>query len=148
MSDVTVSVDITAAPDVVWATVEAIERHVDWMADAVAIRFETEQERGVGTTFLCDTKIGPIRLTDRMEITRWEPGAAMGVRHSGIVTGSGTFTLEPLAGGTRTTFTWSESLDYPWYLGGRLGAAVSGRLLLTPLWRRNLRRLQALVEAP
>ena len=148
MSDVTVSVDITAAPDVVWATVEAVERHVDWMADAVAIRFETEQERGVGTTFLCDTKIGPIRLTDRMEITRWEPGVAMGVRHSGIVTGSGTFTLEPLAGGTRTTFTWAESLDYPWYLGGRFGAAVSGRLLLTPLWRRNLRRLQALVEAP
>jgi len=86
--------------------------------------------------------------TNRMEITRWVPGVAMGVRHSGIVTGSGTFTLEPLAGGTRTTFTWAESLDYPWYLGGRLGAAVSGRLLLTPLWRRNLRRLQALVEAP
>ena len=86
MSDVTVSVDITAAPDVVWAAVEAVERHVDWMADAVAIRFETEQERGVGTTFLCDTKIGPIRLTDRMEITRWEPGVAMGVRHSGMST--------------------------------------------------------------
>ncbi len=71
----------------------------------------------------------------------------MGVRHSGIVKGSGVFTLEPLAGGTRTTFTWAESLDYPWYLGGRFGAAVAGRLLLTPLWRRNLKRLQALVEA-
>ena len=62
--------------------------------------------------------------------------------------GFGVFTLEPLAGGTRTTFTWAESLDYPWYLGGRIGAAVSARLLLTPLWRRNLKRLQALVEAP
>ncbi len=148
MSDVTVSIDITATPDTVWSAVEAVERHVDWMADAVAIRFESEQERGVGTRFLCDTKIGPLRLTDRMEITRWEPGVAMGVRHSGIVTGSGVFTLEPLAGGTRTTFTWTESLDYPWYLGGRFGAAVSGRLLLTPLWRRNLKRLQTLVEAP
>jgi carbon monoxide dehydrogenase subunit G len=148
MSDVTVSIDITAPPDTVWAMIEAVERHVDWMADAAAIHFESEQERGVGTTFLCDTKIGPLKLTDRMEITRWEPGAAMGVRHSGIVKGSGAFTLEPLAGGTRTTFTWAESLDYPWYLGGRIGAAVSARLLLTPLWRRNLKRLQALVEAP
>ena len=82
MSDVTVSIDITAPPDTVWATLEPVERHVDWMADAVAIHFESEQERGVGTTFLCDTKIGPLTLTDRMEITRWEPGAAMGVRHS------------------------------------------------------------------
>ena len=43
------------------------------MADAVAIRFETEQTRGVGTKFLCDTKVGPIRLTDQMEITEWQP---------------------------------------------------------------------------
>ncbi len=148
MSDVTVSIDITAPPEVVWAAVEVVERHVDWMADAVAIRFESEQERGVGTTFLCDTKIGPIKLTDRMEITRWDPGEAMGVRHSGIVTGSGVFTLEPLAGGTRTKFTWTESLEYPWYLGGRLGAAASGRVLLGPLWRRNLKRLKSLVESP
>ena len=148
MSDVTVSIDITAPPDVVWARIEAVDRHVEWMADAVAIRFESEQEQGVGTTFLCDTKIGPITLTDRMEITRWEPNTAMGVRHSGIVGGAGEFTLEPLAGGTRTKFTWNESLQYPWYFGGRLGAAVSGRLLLGPLWRRNLKRLKSLVEAP
>ena len=58
-----------------------------------------------------------------MEITEWVPGSAMGVRHSGIVTGTGVFTLEPLAGGTRTRFTWAESLDFPWYFGGRLGAS-------------------------
>src|SRR6188508_3879052 len=130
MSDVTVSVDITAAPDVVWATVEAVERHVDWMADAVAIRFESEQERGVGTTFLCDTRIGPITLTDRMEITEWVPEHAMGVRHSGVVTGTGVFTLESIAGGTRTRFTWAETLDFPWYLGGRVGEVVAGRFVL------------------
>ena len=148
MSGVTVSVDITASPQTVWSTVEPVENHVDWMADAVAIRFESEQERGVGTTFLCDTKIGPITLTDRMEITEWEPEQTMGVRHSGIVTGSGVFTLEPLAGGTRTRFTWSESLEFPWYFGGRLGAAIAGPLVLAPLWRRNLKRLKTLIESP
>jgi polyketide cyclase/dehydrase/lipid transport protein len=145
---VTVSVDITASPTQVWLIVEPVEDHVDWMADAVAIRFESEQERGVGTTFLCDTKIGPITLTDRMEITEWVPEHRMGVRHSGIVTGEGVFTLEPLAGGTRTRFTWTEALEFPWYFGGRLGEVVAGRFVLGPLWRRNLKRLKALIESP
>ncbi len=102
MSDVTVSIDLDATPAQVWALVEPVERHVDWMADAVSIRFETDQTRGVGTSFLCDTKVGPIRLTDRMEITEWVPAddagtiGRMGVRHTGIVTGTGVFTIEPI----------------------------------------------------
>ena len=115
---------------------------------AYELSFESEREHGVGTTFLSDTKNGPVTLTDRMEITEWVPSQAMGVRHSGIVTGSGVFTLEPLAGGTRTRFTWSESLEFPWYLGGRFGAAIAGPIVLAPLWRRNLQRLKALAESP
>lgn len=158
MSDVTVSIDLDASPSQVWQIVEPIERHVDWMADAVAIRFETEQERGVGTKFLCDTKVGPIRLTDKMEITQWQPAldagdghtavdGVMGVSHTGIVTGSGVFTIEPLAGGRRTKFTWSEDLDFPWYLGGRLGEVIGGRFVLGFIWKRNLRALEAIVDA-
>jgi hypothetical protein len=151
MSDVTVSIDLDATPVEVWAIVEPIEDHTDWMADAVAIRFETEQTRGVGTKFLCDTKVGPIKLVDHMEITGWTPATAsqdgaMGVKHTGIVTGSGIFTLEPLAGGKRTKFTWTEDLDFPWYLGGRLGEIIGGKLVLGFIWKRNLRTLQALVN--
>jgi hypothetical protein len=151
MSDVTVSIDLDATPVEVWAIVEPIEDHTDWMADAVAIRFETEQTRGVGTKFLCDTKVGPIKLVDHMEITGWTPATAsqdgaMGVKHTGIVTGSGIFTLEPLAGGKRTKFTWTEDLDFPWYLGGRLGEIIGGKLVLSFIWKRNLRTLQALVN--
>jgi hypothetical protein len=145
---VEVSIEIAASPDDLWRRIERVEHHVDWMVDAVAIRFETEQEQGVGTTFLCDTKVGPITLTDRMEITEWTPGEAMGVRHSGIVTGTGVFALEPLAGRTRTRFTWTESLEFPWFLGGRIGAAVAARFVLGPIWRRNLTRLKHLIESP
>lgn len=150
MSDVTVSIDLEATPEAVWAIVEPIERHIDWMADAVAIRFETEQTRGVGTKFLCDTKVGPIKLVDHMEITSWTPATAtqdgaMGVKHTGIVTGSGIFTLEPLAGGQRTKFTWTEDLDFPWYLGGRLGEIIGGKLILGFIWKRNLKALEQLV---
>ena len=152
MSDVTVSIDIDATPAEVWAVVEPVERHVDWMADARAIRFESERTRGVGTTFLCDTKIGPITLTDRMEITEWTPATAtqdgaMGVRHTGVVTGTGVFTVEPLAGGRRTKFTWVEDLTFPWYLGGRLGEIVAGRTVLPFVWKRNLANLRRIVES-
>ncbi|MGD9996993.1 MAG: SRPBCC family protein [Ilumatobacteraceae bacterium] len=147
MARITVTTEIDATPQRVWQVVEPIERHVDWMADAVAIRFEGDQTRGAGTRFLCDTKIGPFKLVDRMEITEWVPEQAMGVRHSGLVTGSGTFTLEPIDLGRRTRFTWTEELTFPWWMGGPIGAAA-GKPVLTLVWRGNLRRLKALVEAP
>ncbi len=129
-----------------------IERHVDWMHDAVAIRFVGSQTRGVGTEFLCDTKVGPIKLVDRMTITDWEPATVIGVRHTGIVTGIGKFTIaeiEPRAGvdGTRTRFAWDERLSFPWWLGGRLGAAVASPAVLRPIWRRNLRALKRQIES-
>ena len=91
MSEIRVAIEIDAEPSRVWAVVEPVERHIDWMHDAVAIRFTGSQTRGVGTEFLCDTKVGPLKLVDRMEITEWVPGEVMGVRHTGLVTGSGRF---------------------------------------------------------
>jgi hypothetical protein len=146
MRRITVAVDVAAPPGAVWDELEAIERHVEWMADAVAIRFRTDQTRGVGTSFDCLTKIGPLRLTDRMTLTEWVPGEAMGVAHTGVVAGTGRFTLAPLAG-ERTRVVWEEDLRFPWWLGGPLGAFIGGWLVLRPLWRRNLRRLAALVTA-
>ena len=118
------------------------------MADAEVIRFRTAQTRGAGTTFDCVTRVGPIRLTDRMEVTEWEPGKAMGVSHSGIVTGSGRFTLEALDDGRRTRFTWDEELHFPWWLGGPLGERVGGQQVMRRIWAGNLSRLRSLVERP
>jgi uncharacterized membrane protein len=146
MSRIRVSIDISAPIERVWQIVEPVERHVDWMADAESIDFITDQRRGVGTSFLCRTKVGPIRLTDKMRITRWEPNRAMGVEHVGLVTGSGEFTLSALDN-ARTQFVWEETLTFPWWLGGPLGAFVGGKIVLRAIWRANLRRLAALCEA-
>lgn len=146
MARITVSVEIDAPVQRVWDVVEPVERHVDWMHDAVAIRFEGEQTRGVGTRVLCDTKVGPFRLVDRMEITEWRPCEAMGVRHVGIVTGTGRFSLTPIDLDRRTRFTWSEDLRFPWYLGGPLAGFLGGTLVMRAIWRRNLRALERLVE--
>jgi len=146
MSEIRVAIEIDAPPSRVWEVVEPVENHVDWMHDAVAIRFTGSQTRGVGTEFLCDTKVGPIKLVDRMEITEWTPGEVMGVRHSGLVTGSGRFTLEPIDLGRRTRFVWQEELTFPWWLGGPVGAFIGGKLVLRAIWQRNLRGLKQLVE--
>jgi uncharacterized protein YndB with AHSA1/START domain len=143
VAKVQVSVQIAAPPKVVWAAIEDIAGHVDWMSEAVAIRFTSPNRRGVGTTFDCDTKVGPFRTTDRMEITEWVPGKVMGVAHAGVVTGAGRFTLKRRRGGTR--FAWDERLRFPWYVGGPITAAGAAPVLRR-IWKRNLRRLKAQVE--
>jgi hypothetical protein len=145
MAGIRVSTVIDATPREVWGVVRHVGRHVEWMEDAVAIRFTSSSTSGVGTTFDCDTKVGPFRLTDRMEITRWEPRRAMGVRHVGMVTGTGQFTLRAKSGG-RTRFTWAERLQFPWWMGGPFGAVVGGEVLRL-VWAKNLRNLKAIVEA-
>jgi carbon monoxide dehydrogenase subunit G len=141
---VRVGVTIDAPPDAVWAAVEPIERHVDWMTDAVSITFTGPSTRGVGTTFDCLTKVGPFHTVDHMRITEWEPALLMGIRHEGLVTGAGRFTLEPVAG-ERTSFTWTEDLRFPWWMGARVGARLAAPAFRR-IWNGNLTRLKHLVE--
>jgi uncharacterized protein YndB with AHSA1/START domain len=143
---ITVSADFDAPPATVWRVIEPIEDHVAWMADARSIRFLTSQRRGVGTRFTCETVIGALRLDDQMEIIDWQPEHVMGVRHRGLVTGTGRFVLSPLDDGRRTRFTWHEELHFPWWLGGPVGARLGGASALRRIWRGNLRRLKPLVE--
>jgi uncharacterized protein YndB with AHSA1/START domain len=136
---------IAATPDIVWRAVERIETHTDWMLDAESITFRTDRHEGVGTEFDCVTRVGPLHTTDRMVVTRWEPGVAMGITHHGAVTGRGEFRLRPLAGGASTEFCWDETLTFPWWLGLAAGEQL-GRPVLRRVWEGNLRRLKARVE--
>jgi hypothetical protein len=140
-----VGVTLPAAPDGVWRVVEPIENHVEWMADAESITFTSAQQRGVGTTFDCVTAIGPFRTVDRMVVTTWQPGRAMGIEHRGLFRGTGRFTLRR-AGRGRTRFTWTERLHFPWWLGGPVGA-LAAKPVLRAVWRRNLRRLHDVVAS-
>jgi len=145
MTSIRVEETILASPEAVWAAIEDISSQVRWMEDAVTIRFTSEAHSGVGATFDCDTRLGPVRLTDRMVVTEWDPPRALGIRHAGVVRGAGRFVLAPAGGGT--TFAWVEDLTFPVWMGGALGG-VAAAPLLRRVWRRNLRNLKVLVEAP
>lgn len=144
MGRIRVSTTIDAPRAAVWADVADIASHASWMEDAVAIRFTSRRTTGVGTSFDCDTRLGPLRLTDKMEVTEWSPRRAMGIRHVGLVTGTGRFTLDRRRRG-RTRFTWEERLAFPWWMGGPVGAQVGG-VVLRLVWKRSLRNLKRRLE--
>jgi len=134
--------EIPAPPAQVWAVVSAIHTHTRWMADAERITFVGTQMQGVGTEFDCLTVIGPLRTTDRMRVTEWEPEVAMGIEHRGAVSGRGRFTLAPTPGGTR--FCWHEVLAFPWWMGGAVGERTA-KPVFERVWRANLARLRSIV---
>ena len=144
--EITVSTVVDEPRSAVWAELERIEDHIEWMLDATAIRFVGDRRRGLGTTFECDTRVGPIRLTDVMEITGWVPRSRMSVTHRGVVGGTGDFVLSDGPQPATTTITWKERLEFPWWLGATIGASLA-RPVLAALWRGNLRRLRARIVA-
>ncbi len=144
MATITVSIDIAATVDEVWRHASDLPTHAEWMADAESIEFRTEQRSGVGTQMEVFTRVGPLHTTDLMEVTEWIDRKTIGVRHEGLVTGEGRFTLEATTAGTR--FTWSEQLSFPWYLGGAIVAQLA-RPVLRWIWRRNLESLRSRIES-
>ncbi len=145
MATIRVSTVVPAEPAVVWEDLRHIARHVDWMSDAESIRFLSEATQGIGVRFECATRVGPIRLIDRMEVTEWSDSQAMGIRHRGVVSGTGQFRLTalPASGGEiHTQFEWTEKLQFPWWMGGAVGAVLARRMLRA-VWKRNLSRFVA-----
>jgi uncharacterized protein YndB with AHSA1/START domain len=143
MGRVRVGTTVAASPRQVWAHIADVRAHAEWMRDAEAIRLVAGTANRVGATYEVDTHVGPIRLLDVVEVTEWDEAKAMGVRHVGMVTGTGRFTLEERDGGTR--FVWDEELVFPWWMGGPVGAVVGG-WFLKQVWKRNLRTLKRAVE--
>jgi uncharacterized protein YndB with AHSA1/START domain len=136
---VTVAILIPASLETVWEALTDFASHSEWMTDARHVEFETAQQSGVGTRLRVETRLGPLKTVDVMEVTAWEPHRRIGVVHQGLVRGEGEFRLEPVAGGV--TVAWSESLTFPWTFGGSVGARLS-RPLFKWIWGRNLSQLK------
>jgi len=140
MTKIRVSTVIDATADEVWDDIRHIDRHVEWMADAKEIRITSDFAEGPGVRFECDTNIGPFHMTDHMEVTGWTDQRSMAVRHVGIVTGEGEFVITPI-GDDAVEFAWSETLSFPWWMGGPVGALFGG-IVFRVVWMRNLRALR------
>ena len=121
-----------------WRELSRLERHVEWMHDALSIEFAGDQRRGVGTTFTCRTRVGPLVTRDVMRVVQWREGETIAVEHRGLVRGRGRFTL--VGDARRVELTWREELDFPWWALGPIGA-LAATPVLRRLWRANLAAL-------
>jgi len=130
----------------VWAALADLASHTVWMKDAESIDFVTAQRAGVGTRMKVKTLVGPFRTIDEMEVVRWDEGRAIGVVHTGLVEGQGTFTIAEASPGD-TDVRWDEELSFPWWLGGPF-TAMFARPVLAAIWRGNLRRLEESLSSP
>ena len=144
MKPITVSVDIAAPPETVWAKLADLSSHSEWMSDAVSIAFATKQRRGIGVRMEVPTRVGPICVTDIMEVDAWTEGKLIGVRHVGRISGWGRFDLSANASGTRLTRV--EQLRFLWYMGGVL-AEWFYQPALRWIFRANLTSFQRWIEA-
>jgi hypothetical protein len=138
-------VDVAAPAEVVWQTVTDWASQGEWMLGTRVRPTGGGDGRRLGATLEAVTGIGPVGVTDRMEIVEWTPPRRCVVRHLGrVVRGEGVFEVLPL-GPERARFRWSELLDLPL---GRLGAL--GWPLVRPAFRAgmafSLRRVERRCE--
>ena len=108
MVHIKLEIEINAPVTQVWDDISDIQTHVNWMSDASEISFTSEQTEGVGTIFNCETTVGPLRTTDKMQITEWIPNELMAISHNGLVAGKGKFKLEETPD-LKTLFKWEEN---------------------------------------
>jgi len=143
MARIQISQVIDRTPSEVWNEMRHIERHVNWMHDAVEIRFTSDSREGIGTSFVCLTKVGPFKTQDVMTITEWRENEVMGVAHAGLIRGVGKFTI--LRQGPGSLIVWEEKLEFPWWGLGWFGLTLA-KPVLTHIWKRNLRNLRIILE--
>ena len=141
----TLRVDVDAPPEQVFAAATDWEGQGEWMLGTRVwpTRF---RGRGVGGRTTAITKIGPLRILDPMEITGWDPPRSCTVLHTGnLVRGPGAMQVEPRPDGG-SVFVWSEELELPFGVLGRLGWPLVKPLASTGMqW--SLRRFARWVEA-
>ncbi|OZM75118.1 polyketide cyclase [Amycolatopsis antarctica] len=119
-ADVTLSVAVAAPAGTTWLALTDWERQGEWML-GTEVRVAEGNGRSVGSTLSAFTGIGGIGFTDTMEIVSWEPPLRCTVRHLGkIVRGTGAFHVQE-KGPQRSVFVWSEQLQLPLGIVGRLG---------------------------
>ena len=144
MITIRVCTTIAASPELVWAAVERIESHIEWMQDAESITFRSAQHEGSARSSTASRASDPCtprtvsssRCGSRAR--RW--GSRTAVR-SPAKANSG---CTPWGDGA-TQFCWEERLRFPWWLGSVAGEQA-GKPVLRRLWQGNLARLKAQIE--
>ncbi|MBK1788896.1 SRPBCC family protein [Prauserella cavernicola] len=134
MTDLVVSVDVQAPAGTTWLALTDWHQQREWML-GTDVRVVSGNGRSVGSRLEAFTGLAGVGFTDTMEITSWEPPVRCTVRHLGfLVRGTGAFHVQD-KGPNQSVFIWSEQLELPFGVVGRLGWP-----LVKPAFSLGLRR--------
>ena len=142
MPELVEAVDVDAPPERVWAALTDWTRQGEWML-ATDVRIVGEDPHAPGGRLAAVTGLRlpggrRIGVLDTLEITRWEPPHRVDVLHTGrVVRGPGIFEVRPR--GEHATLVWTEVLDLPLGVLGRLGWPLV-RPVVAAGFRLSLRR--------
>jgi hypothetical protein len=137
---------IRATPQAIWDVISDLNGQQRWMVDVRRMAITSETKTGVGTTIdLTSELFGLPLIHDVMDIVTWEPPAELAVVHRGAFTGTASFRLEEVPGGT--VFVWTEDFDPPLGPLGELGFTLLVRDHLRRVWTESMDNVRKLVEA-
>ena len=132
-------------PSEAWGVLIDWERQAEWMLDADRVEVVSARHEGVGVMLVVKTRIAGIpTFTEPMEVTRWDPPHRLDIRHGSLVAGDGSWTLEPVVGGT--SFVWIEDIRLAVPVVGELAAELY-RPVMRILMGRAMRGLRRYVIA-
>jgi hypothetical protein len=141
---VSAQIELGLPPGEAWRRLLVWEDQITWIEDAVSVRVLTSHRGGVGVIVAVRTRVlGVPLLTDRLEVTLWDPPRRLVMAHRGLVRGVGEWLFQPVGGGTR--FTWTEDLALPVPILGEL-LLLMYRPFMHRLMRSSLSNLKRMVH--
>ena len=139
--EVSVRTEVAAPAEQVWAAATDWERQGGWMPGTV-VRVVAGDGRSVGSALFAFSGVGDIGVLDTMRIVEWDPPRRCRLRHLGkLLRGTGEFVVTP-RGADAATFVWSERLEPPFGVLGRIGLPLARPVLRLGM-RRALRTFAA-----
>ncbi|HZG90845.1 MAG TPA: SRPBCC family protein [Pseudonocardia sp.] len=133
-TELTVAVDVDAPAGTSWQTLTDWPAQGEWMLGTTVRVIGGGAGRHAGARLHAVTGVGPIGIPDTMELVEWDPPRRCVVQHTGkIVRGAGVFEVVEL-GPQRSQIVWTELLELPLGVLGRLGWPV-----VRPLFRLGVR---------
>ena len=140
------SIDLPCTIDEAWTVLTSWERQADWIADADRVDVLGDATAGVGVRLAVHTRLFQVpAFTETIEVVGWDPPHRLDIVHGRPVAGRGVWALEPVAGGTRFTWTEEAVLEIP--LVGS-AAALAYAPIAKRLMRRSQRALRLIVARP
>jgi len=136
---------IRATPERVWEVLSDLPSQQRWMVDLHRLEITSEQQTGIGAQLdVTSDLFGLPVVKDHMLITAWQPPHRFDVAHRGSFSGTGSFILDAVSGGT--VFTWLEDFKPPLGPLGELGFSLVVGPHLRSVFRRSMENVRRLAE--